>query len=138
MDIREIIAKKRDGYTLTNEEIGYFTRGYTDGFIPDYQASALLMAMYIKGLNDEETVFLTNHMVKSGSTVNLSAIKGVKVDKHSTGGVGDKTTLVIAPIVASQESSFENVRKGIRSNRWNLDKLESVPGFNTSLSLENS
>lgn len=137
MNIREIIAKKRDGYALSNEEIGYFVRMYTDGFIPDYQASALLMAMYIKGLNDEETGYLTGHMVKSGSTVNLSGLKGVKVDKHSTGGVGDKTTLVVAPLAAASGVFVPKMSgRGLGHTGGTIDKLESIPGFKTDLSSE--
>ena len=101
MNMNAIIAKKRDGLRLTKKEIEFFIKGYTADEIPDYQASALLMAMYLNGLSDDEIFELTDAMKNSGDIVDLSAINGIKVDKHSTGGVGDKTTLVIAPIVAS-------------------------------------
>lgn len=101
MDIIDIIEKKRDGYILSKEEIEYFVNGYVSNEIPDYQISSLLMAIYFKGLNDEELFNLTMAMVNSGDRIDLSGIQGIKVDKHSTGGVGDKTTLIVAPIVAA-------------------------------------
>ncbi len=101
MDIIDIIEKKRDGYILSKEEIEYFVNGYVSNGIPDYQISSLLMAIYFKGLNDEELFNLTMAMVNSGDRIDLSGIQGIKVDKHSTGGVGDKTTLIVAPIVAA-------------------------------------
>ena len=101
MNIVEIIEKKRDNLTLNKEEIEFFVNGYVKGEIPDYQISALLMAIYFNGLNDEELVNLTLAMVNSGDKVDLSSINGVTVDKHSTGGVGDKLSLIVAPIVAA-------------------------------------
>ena len=101
MDIINIIEKKRDGYILSKEEIEYFVNGYVLNEIPDYQISSLLMAIYFKGLNDEELFNLTMAMVNSGDRIDLSGIQGIKVDKHSTGGVGDKTSLIVAPIVAA-------------------------------------
>ena len=101
MRMYDIIKKKRDGGTLTKEEIEFFISGYVAGDIPDYQASALLMAIYFRGMNVDETTCLTLAITNSGDKVDLSGIKGFKADKHSTGGVGDKTTLIVAPIVAS-------------------------------------
>lgn len=100
MNIKELIAKKRDGGCLDPDELKFFASAAADGSIPDYQVSAMLMAMYIKGLNTDETVALTLAMAHSGDIADLSGIKGVKGDKHSTGGVGDKTTLIVAPLVA--------------------------------------
>lgn len=135
MDIIEIIAKKRDGEELTTEEINYFIREYVKGTIKDYQASALLMAIYIKGMNHSETVALTKAMMYSGETISLNDIKGVKVDKHSTGGVGDKTSMVLGPIVASAGAKLAKMSgRGLGHTGGTLDKLESIPGMSISLS----
>ena len=101
MRIYDVIMKKRNGGTLSDEEIAFFIDGYTAGRIPDNQASALLMAIWFKGMDEHETAVLTDCMARSGDMVDLSAIPGIKVDKHSTGGVGDKTTLIVAPVVAA-------------------------------------
>lgn len=134
MHITDIIIKKRDGGRLCREEIEYFVNEYTRGALPDYQASALLMAICIKGMDDEETACLTMALRDSGDVVDLSAIDGVKLDKHSTGGVGDKTTLIVAPIVASLGVKVAKMSgRGLGHTGGTVDKLESIPGFRTVL-----
>ena len=137
MTMYEIILKKRDGHKLTKEEIEFFIQGYTKDEIKDYQASALLMAMFLRGLDEEETFFLTDAMRRSGETVDLSAIPGVKVDKHSTGGVGDKTTLIVAPLAAACGVPIAKMSgRGLGFTGGTVDKMESIPGFRTSLEPE--
>ena len=132
----ELIKKKRDGKTFTDDEISFLINLFTNGKIPDYQFSALLMAILLKGMIPSETAALTNSMLKSGKIINLSSIKGYKVDKHSTGGVGDKTSLIIAPIVASAGVYVPMISgRGLGHTGGTLDKLESIPGFRTDLSL---
>lgn len=134
MTMYDIIHKKREGGSLTKDEITYFVEGYTKGEIPDYQASALLMAIFFKGLSKEETFLLTDAMVKSGDTIDLSSIIGVKVDKHSTGGVGDKTTLIVGPLAASCGVPIAKMSgRGLGFTGGTVDKLESIPGFRTSM-----
>ncbi len=133
----DIIDKKRNKEVLTKAEIEYFVKGYTDGDIPDYQASALLMAICINGMSDEETFDLTNAMLHSGKIIDLSPIKGIKVDKHSTGGVGDKVSLVLGPMLAACGVKFAKMSgRGLGHTGGTLDKLESIPGFQVQLSTE--
>jgi len=132
----EIIRKKRDGGKLTKDEISFFVNGYIKGTIPDYQMSAFLMAVYFQGMDFEETTYLTEVMLHSGEIVDLSDVPGVKVDKHSTGGVGDKISLILAPIVASAGVPVPMISgRGLGHTGGTLDKLESIPGFKTNLSI---
>jgi len=133
----DIIERKKHGLVLTDKEIHFFVDGFTDGTIPDYQMSALLMAIYFQGMNKEETNQLTLAMAKSGDMLDLSGIHGVKVDKHSTGGVGDKTSLVLAPLIASLGVPVAKMSgRGLGHTGGTIDKLESFKGFSTSLSEE--
>ncbi len=133
----DIIMKKRNKECLTEEEIAFFIDGYTKGSIPDYQMSALTMAIYFNGMTDEEATYLTKAMLHSGDVLDLTGIEGVKVDKHSTGGVGDKTSLVVASLVASLGIRFAKMSgRGLGHTGGTLDKLESIPGYSISLSEE--
>lgn len=137
MRMYDIIMKKRNGESLSKDEIEYFVNGYCSGEIPDYQASALLMAIYFKKMNKEETFNLTMAMERSGDELDLSGISGIKVDKHSTGGVGDKTTLVVAPMVAAAGVKIAKMSgRGLGHTGGTIDKLESFKGFSTALSEE--
>ncbi len=137
MRMVDIIEKKRDGKELTTQEINFFIEGYTKGDIPDYQASALAMAIYFQDMNDRERADLTRAMVNSGDTIDLSGIDGIKVDKHSTGGVGDTTTLVLAPLVASLGIPVAKMSgRGLGHTGGTIDKLESVKGFHVELTKE--
>lgn len=134
MRMYDIIHKKRNGGELSEKEINFFVNGYTDGSIPDYQASALCMAIYFRGMSADETAALTLAMADSGDRIDLSGIDGFTVDKHSTGGVGDKTSLIVAPIVAANGGKVAKMSgRGLGHTGGTVDKLESIPGFRTSL-----
>ena len=134
MKILDLIIKKRDGMKLSKEEIDFFVKGVTDGTIPDYQTSAMLMAIYFRGLDDDETALLTIAMAHSGKVFDLSEINGIKVDKHSTGGVADTTTLILAPLTASVGLPIVKMSgKGLGFSGGTQDKLNSIPGFNVDI-----
>ena len=137
MNILDIIAKKRDKQELTKEEIEFFINGYTNGNITDYQAAALIMAIYINGMNSRETTDMTIAMTNSGETLDLSSISNIVVDKHSTGGVGDKITIILVPIIASLGIPVAKMSgRGLGFTGGTIDKLESIPGYNASLELK--
>lgn len=137
MRMFDIIAKKRDGGVLSREELEFAVMGFVNGQVPDYQMSALLMAIYLKGMTEKETAQLTDVMAHSGDMVDLSSISGIKADKHSTGGVGDKTTLVIAPIVAACGVKIAKMSgRGLGHTGGTVDKMEAVPGTQTAVDRE--
>jgi len=138
MRIIDIIEKKRDKKTLTEAEIKFVVEGYTKGEIPDYQISALLMAIYLNGMNYEETAVLTIAMANSGEILDLSTVEGIKVDKHSTGGVADTTTLILLPLVVAAGAVMAKMSgRGLGFTGGTIDKLESIKGFDTAVSYEN-
>ncbi len=134
MRMYDIIEKKRDGHPLTEEEIRFFVEGYTDGSIPDYQASALCMAIYFRGMNDQEISILTDAMAHSGDMLDLSRFGTLSADKHSTGGVGDKTSLIVMPIIAALGAKVAKMTgRGLGHTGGTVDKLESIPGYDVTL-----
>jgi pyrimidine-nucleoside phosphorylase len=136
MTASDVIRKKRDGEALTQEELRFLIDGFVSGIIPDYQMSSFLMAVFFRGMSSEETVEFTRLMLHSGEAIDLSGIPGVKVDKHSTGGVGDKISLLLAPIVAACGVPVPMISgRGLGHTGGTLDKLESIPGFNTTLTV---
>lgn len=138
MQMTDIILKKRDGFELSKEEIAFFIKNYVNNIIPDYQVSALAMAIYFQGMNKKEISFLTDSMLHSGEIIDLSSINGVKIDKHSTGGVGDKTSLVLGPLVASCGAKVAKMSgRGLGHTGGTLDKLESIKGVSVNVSKEN-
>jgi len=137
MPFVDVIARKRDGRALSREDIEIFVQGVTRGTVPDYQASALLMAIVLKGMTDEETAWLAGAMVRSGERVDLSDVPGIKVGKHSTGGVGDKVSIVLAPVAAACGVIVPKMSgRGLGHTGGTLDKLESIPGYRIDLSIE--
>lgn len=137
MNIVQIIEKKKNNITLNGDEIKYFVENYTNGHIPDYQISALLMAIRLNGMTDEETFLLTKAMIESGDVINLSSIEGFKIDKHSTGGVGDKVTLIVTPILAALDVPVAKFSgRGLGITGGTIDKLESIKGLKTELTSE--
>jgi pyrimidine-nucleoside phosphorylase len=137
MRMIDIIEKKRDGHALSKEEIFFLIDAYVKEQIPDYQMSSFLMAVYFQGMNDEESSLLTDAILHSGEIIDLSSIEGIKVDKHSTGGVGDKTTIVLGPLVASAGAKVAKLSgRGLGHTGGTLDKLESIPGLSINLSIE--
>lgn len=139
MDFQDIIIKKRDKQKLTKEEISFFIQGVTDGSLPDYQISALLMAILLNGMDAEETAQMTMEMAHSGALFDLSSLPGFKVDKHSTGGVGDTTTLILAPLVASLGVPVVKMSgRGLGFSGGTIDKLESIPGFQVGVTEEDA
>lgn len=137
MTMYDIIQRKRRGQALSEEEIRFFIRGYTAGEIPDYQAAALAMAICLQGMTPEETAILTDAMMRSGDTIDLSCFGGLAADKHSTGGVGDKTTLIVAPLVACLGGKVAKMSgRGLGHTGGTVDKLESIPGYRTEMDAE--
>ena len=134
MNTSDLIIKKRNGGELSEAEYSYLIKNYVAGLIPDYQMSAFLMAVYFRSMTERETLFLTNEMIKSGDTLNLSAVEGIKADKHSTGGVGDKTSLALCPMLASLGIKIAKMSgRGLGHTGGTIDKLESFPGLTTSI-----
>src|SRR4051794_18372390 len=134
MRVIDIIVRKRDGHALTRDEIAFVVEGVTAGTVPEYQTSALLMAIVLRGMNPEETVWLTQSMVASGQRADLSSIPGIKAGKHSTGGVGDKTSIVVAPLVAACGVAVpKSSGRGLGHTGGTIDKLESIPGFRVAM-----
>ena len=137
MTAYEIISKKRDGFELNEDEISFMVNGYAEGRIPDYQMSAWLMAVFLRGMNAQETMAVTKNMLYSGEVVNLDAVPGLKVDKHSTGGVGDKVSIILAPVVAAAGVPVPMISgRGLGHTGGTLDKLESIPGFRVDYSIK--
>src|ERR1700685_2650880 len=133
----DLIHRKREGEELSVKEIAFLIDGYTNGGIPDYQMSAFLMAVFYSGMTDREVSAFTERMVQSGETVDLSAVPGLKVDKHSTGGVGDKTSLIAAPLAAAAGVVVPMISgRALGHTGGTLDKLESIPGFRTNLTID--